>query len=1026
MNNSDNSDLGALVSRVVLLEKRTERLEKLATLPEFADLQGALAPGTATISRSVTDLPSASAPTAVVEVPGGPQARGRFDSIDFKLPGERRAALPAEPVCCVKARSESDKPAEPEAVLPFTTKANMSCELAGGPLQIQNAVAMPAPYLMVKGENAKVAEAEDLLESPKQSQTLEARIGLYWLSKLGIGFLVVGVALLIMYTFENFGPEAKVATGFVVASLLLAIGEYLERRDNIPWYARLLEGGSWALGYFTTYAMHHVASVRLIADPLTDLVLLLGVSGLAISHAINKRSEMMAIFAVTLGFLTLGLSHVTAFSAVASAILVFVAALLSVRRRWYQLYLYSVFASYGALIVSGALQPSAVSDLQESFKLTTLLLGPALVGFGLVPALVPESNKLSKPSVEIGTVVNVGAFCSLFFPAAYSCMGPAASIYNLTIALWLFALAALARHNGAPITARINSLFALTIGTFYFPGSHYGRASWLYLAGEVALLAWAGLRFNLKSFRWFATALSVVLFLGNIGLLFSAGTILLFGHYLPFCLCSAASAVLAMSFVTFLQRHKPLLENASLRERQIVFYTHFNLAVMLAWSLPLALIGLNFEHIGAMADEMQMPAVLYAWTALSAAVMYFAIRLRNNYMQVMTIILFALCGLPACAGLHFSWFVSAPAVAVMFAAAFVFRHYADRLSQTKSMANFQTQFLSAYICAALLPIGAHLTSDQTAVYLALQAFIALALGIRLPNKFVRLIAPVAFGYVVISSSAHILSWTAMASVVVCLYAAWALYRLPIKFDADQSERDLRHVYSVLAAIVMTVFFALKLGENCISLSWAVEALALVVVGFAAREKTMRLTGLSLCCALIFRLLCIDLNHDLDSAFIAPIITSMYLAWAIYKAPANLAERAGIEKSESDLRHIYSVAAGVVLTCFLGMKLEKTWISCAWALEGFAMLALGFALREKVMRISGLVVFASLVYRLLFIDLASAETVYRICAFIVAGLVLLLSAYAYTWFAKKFGAEGDFEVELPANALPGAAAASATE
>jgi hypothetical protein len=243
--------------------------------------------------------------------------------------------------------------------------------------------------------------------------------------------------------------------------------------------------------------------------------------------------------------------------------------------------------------------------------------------------------------------------------------------------------------------------------------------------------------------------------------------------------------------------------------------------------------------------------------------------------------------------------------------------------------------------------------------------------------------------------------------------AWALYRLPVKFVIEDCEWDLRHVYSVLAAIVFTVFCAMRLLETWISFSWAVEALAILLLGFAAREKVMRLTGLSIFGALVCRLLFIDLAHDLDWAFVAPIVTCIYVAWAAYRAPLNF----GVEQDEKGLRHIYGVVAAVVLTSFLGFKLEKTWISCAWALEGFAMLALGFVLREKVMRVTGLVVFASLVYRLLFIDLASAETVYRIFAFIVAGLVLLLSAYAYTWFAKKFGAEGDFELQLNGNAMP---------
>ncbi len=47
--------------------------------------------------------------------------------------------------------------------------------------------------------------------------------------------------------------------------------------------------------------------------------------------------------------------------------------------------------------------------------------------------------------------------------------------------------------------------------------------------------------------------------------------------------------------------------------------------------------------------------------------------------------------------------------------------------------------------------------------------------------------------------------------------------------------------------------------------------------------------------------------------------------------------------------------------------------------------------------TGLVVFAVLVLRVLFIDLAGAETIYRILSFIVTGAVLLGASYAYVRF-----------------------------
>ena len=44
-------------------------------------------------------------------------------------------------------------------------------------------------------------------------------------------------------------------------------------------------------------------------------------------------------------------------------------------------------------------------------------------------------------------------------------------------------------------------------------------------------------------------------------------------------------------------------------------------------------------------------------------------------------------------------------------------------------------------------------------------------------------------------------------------------------------------------------------------------------------------------------------------------------------------------------------------------MHNTWVSCAWALQGILTLTTGFVAREKVMRVSGLALFATVTFRL---------------------------------------------------------------
>jgi|GEM_PF-932831 len=817
---------------------------------------------------------------------------GRVDGLEGRIAELEKtfaatSASAPEPAVTPKpeAAPEPEALPEPEVVPPLNLVTPPSVK------KQQNAI----PDMTIQLSDVKPKE-----KAPADT-SLEERIGLYWLSKLGIGFLVVGVALLIGYSFKNFGPSAKIATGFIVSSLLMAAGEWMEKRDKIPWYARLLEGGAWATGYFTTYAMYHVQSVKLIQDPLTDLILLMGVAGLAVAHAVNKRSQVMAIYAVTLGFLTLTLSHLTMFSSLAAALLVAMAAVLAVRQKWYQLFLYSVFASYAAFLANGSLSFSlhvtpawAPSESPEqAFQKICLTLATSLVGFGLVPLFLVPKEKHQERILVVGTVINAGAFCAFFFSRAYEYFGTAASIYNLAMAAWFCVMALLSRRAGNSACARINSLFALTIGTFYFAGAKVGRTSWLYMSFEVAMLAWAGLRFEIRSFRWFALALALVVTVGTMVTMGSADTMTILGGLLPFSLVAGLCAIAAIGGASFFQKQKSLELNASPRERNFAFYIFFSMALLLAWLLPLPMISVSFGALGAMPEVYRTPLLLTSWTLVAACVLALAVKLQSKYMVVLTIFILALNGIPAVYREHFAWINSVDAVIAMFGAAFVLRHYASRWSETASpsLIPFRVQFLIAFFWLGLLPCGDAWSGEKMAVYWAVQGLLVLLVGIKLKDLFLRMITPFSLSLVAIAVSSNPLDWWFVLPVVACYYGSWALYRF--------GDKD-----------------AFKQGETAI-------------------------------------------------------------------------------------RHLYSCSAAIILLCLFGQKLERTWISCAWAIQGFVTLAVGFMLREKQMRVTGLFVFAALVVRLFFVDLAGAETIYRIFAFIVAGLILLISAYAYSLFAKKF-------------------------
>jgi uncharacterized membrane protein len=69
-------------------------------------------------------------------------------------------------------------------------------------------------------------------------------------------------------------------------------------------------------------------------------------------------------------------------------------------------------------------------------------------------------------------------------------------------------------------------------------------------------------------------------------------------------------------------------------------------------------------------------------------------------------------------------------------------------------------------------------------------------------------------------------------------------------------------------------------------------------------------------------------------------------------------------------------------------------------EGIALLVLGFILRERALRLSGLAVLVACVGKLFLYDLRNLETLYRILSFIGLGAILLGVSWIYTRFREQ--------------------------
>jgi len=83
----------------------------------------------------------------------------------------------------------------------------------------------------------------------------------YWVSRIGIGLVLVGVAFLFKYAVDRgwLTPEVRVGFGVALGAVLATIGFRVQREAR--WYAQLMLGGAAATWYITGFAAYQLLNV---------------------------------------------------------------------------------------------------------------------------------------------------------------------------------------------------------------------------------------------------------------------------------------------------------------------------------------------------------------------------------------------------------------------------------------------------------------------------------------------------------------------------------------------------------------------------------------------------------------------------------------------------------------------------------------------------------------------------------------------------------------------------------------------
>jgi hypothetical protein len=188
-------------------------------------------------------------------------------------------------------------------------------------------------------------------------------------------------------------------------------------------------------------------------------------------------------------------------------------------------------------------------------------------------------------------------------------------------------------------------------------------------------------------------------------------------------------------------------------------------------------------------------------------------------------------------------------------------------------------------------------------------------------------------------------------------------------------------------------------------TWAFSALALLIVGVWRMTPDVRWQSYAL--LVVSAIQTFEPIASSTAAGGDAIMWMVVVIGVIYAA--TFVSRSGLNEDaatgrptevEEACRVMLSLLASALAAGTIYQEMRPSVITQAWGLEGLALLAIGFPVRERVFRLTGLALLFICILKLFVYDLRELESVARMLSFVMLGLVLLGVSWAYTRFREQ--------------------------
>ena len=197
-------------------------------------------------------------------------------------------------------------------------------------------------------------------------------------------------------------------------------------------------------------------------------------------------------------------------------------------------------------------------------------------------------------------------------------------------------------------------------------------------------------------------------------------------------------------------------------------------------------------------------------------------------------------------------------------------------------------------------------------------------------------------------------------------------------------------------------------------AWSVLGAVLIFSYCKSREKTLLVLG-----SLVFGGALFCLLMEYETGFPKEHLTRFFqlgmFSFALLASGLFLLKSQ--EKAAKDMRGLYLYGGGIAFFLYSSLEvysfLEESrllrefrngGLSVWWALFGILLLAGGIWKKIKPLRIASLLLFLLALIKVYIVDIASFNTLQKVIAFILLGVIFLGGAFAYIFMKKRFSPE----------------------